>query len=320
VPTRGRPRSLLELLEALKSQTVSTRHELIVAFDGDSPHAELRSALENVGARLITLPERRGPGAARNAAVREARADWLAFTEDDCVPARDWLELAARRIESSQPLDAFEGATLLPNGSPVRRRHRDRLSWLPTNLFVRRSVFEKVGGYCESYFDPRTGIYFREDSDFGFTLADAGARTVVDESIRVTHPREHPSWLDPIRWARRYEMDPLLEARHPVAFRDEIEVISWGPFRFRRLFVRLCAAFLIALVTSGAAALLGASDLAAGFLTLVALLVVAVWAKWRFDPRKLPSVLIVPLVLMLSLVWGRMRVQGMAGPRPSSAR
>ena len=144
-------------------------------------------------------------------------------------------------------------ATLLPDGAPVRRRVGDNPTWLPTNLFVRRDLFEQVGGYCEAFFDPRGAVYFREDSDFGFTLVEAGAPVAFDPAPRVTHPREHAAWLDPIRWARRYEMDPLLRARHPRAFRDEIEVMRLGPFVLRRPFVRGCVGYVVALAVAAAA-------------------------------------------------------------------
>lgn len=255
--------------------------------------------------------ERAGPGAARNRGAARARGDYLAFTEDDCVPAPDWLEAAAARLarEADRPPDVLEGATLLPDGRPARRRHEERPTWLPTNLFVRRPFFERVGGYCERFFDPRGGIYFREDSDFGFTATAANARVVFDPAPRVTHPREHGGWLDPIRWARRYEMDPLLASRHPAAFREEIEVVRLGPFRLRRPFVRACAGYVVALLAAASAALIGESGVAAWFAGVAIVMALAVWAKWRLDPRKLPAVLVVPPVLLYSLARGRARAR-----------
>jgi len=258
----------------------------------------------------VFLPNRRGPGAARNAAARDAKGAWLVFTEDDCTPAPDWLARAATRLDSN--IDVLEGATLLPSGAPVRRRHGARLTWLPTNLFVRRDIFERVGGYCESFFDPQRGTYFREDSDFGFMLTEAGARALVDVSSVVTHPREHPSWLDPIRWAHRYEMDPLLQARHPIAFHEGIEVLRWGSFRLRRPFVRACVGYVVALAAAAAAAILGETAVMVWFLAVAAILAALIWGKWRWDPRKLPAVLLVPPVLLASLRRGRARMHAEA--------
>src|SRR5678815_628059 len=92
------------------------------------------------------------------------------------------------------------------------------------NLFVRRSLFEKIGGFHEGYFDQDNGVFFREDADLGYTLEAAGAKVGREERAIVTHPIEHPRFLDPLRWAKRYEMDALLRKRYPKLFHDRIEI------------------------------------------------------------------------------------------------
>jgi glycosyltransferase involved in cell wall biosynthesis len=308
VPTLGGESPLRALLASLEAQTLAReRWELILAFDGTDPPTGLTADVAKSGAIVERLPERRGPGAARNAGARRASGGYLAFTEDDCVPDADWLATAAARLSREPSLDVLEGETRLPDGTPARRRHGDALTWLPTNLFVRRALFETIGGYHERFFDARRGIYFREDSDFGFTARDTGAHAAADSAPRVTHPREHPGWLDPIRWARRYEMDPLLAARHPESFRGEIEVVRWGPFTIRRPFVRACVAYVLAWIAAAAAATIGERGVAAWFLGVAALAALLVWSKWRLDPRKLPAVLLVPPILVAALLRGRAR-------------
>ena len=176
VPTRGDPVKLANLLDALERQTLSREcFEIILALDQAelSPEIAARAAAAGIGS--VHRPERSGPGAARNRGAAEARGEFIAFTEDDVTPAPDWLERALARLTAESALDVLEGSTSKPGGRPVRRLDAGGASWLPTNLFVRRSVFERVGGYHEGFFDPANGVYFREDSDFGFTLEAAGA-------------------------------------------------------------------------------------------------------------------------------------------------
>jgi glycosyltransferase involved in cell wall biosynthesis len=320
VPTLGRDDLLLNLLKALEAQTLARdRWELVVAFDGIQPTATTARRIESMRARTEAAAVREGPGAARNRGARGASGDYLAFTEDDCTPAPDWLASAAARLERDRGVDVLEGATLLPDGRPARRRDGEGLTWLPTNLFVRGEFFERVGGYCEGFFDARRGVYFREDSDFGFTAREAGARVAYDPSPRVVHPREHRGWLDPIRWARRYEMDPLLASRHPRAFREEIEVLRLGPFRIRRPFVRACGGYVVALVIALASLLIGEVGVAAWFAGLAAALLVVIWSKWRFDPRRILLVPIVPIVLVTALARGRHRAASHAHASPGPA-
>ncbi len=322
VPSRGDETLLSRLLAALAAQTLPRdRWRVVLAFDGAVPPPAVADALARIHAEVVTLPVRRGPGAARNEGAARATGDYLAFTEDDCEPDATWLAAAVARLERDPDTDVLEGATLLPDGAAARRRDGDRLTWLPTNLFVRRTLYEAVGGYCERFFDAARGLYFREDSDFGFTLAARGARTVYEPSARVIHPREHGGWLDPIRWAQRYEMDPLLAARHPDSFRTQIEVARWGPLRLRRPFVRLCAAFAVAGLAALIAIVIGESGVAAFFATLALAAMLGVWGKWKFDPRKLPVVPFVPFVLLVALARGRSRAYaaGASVPPPSGS-
>ncbi len=308
IPTRGDDALLMRLAAALERQTVrAERTQRIVVFDGVAPRPLVLARLQTIAATVVELEHRSGPGAARNAGARLARGEFLAFSEDDVTPAPDWLERALARLDADPALDVLEGATLKPGGRPVRIAAAEGASWIPTNLFVRRELFERVGGYREDYFDPVRGIYFREDSDFGFTLEEAGARIGLAPDVVVTHPDEHPRYLDPLRWARRYEMDALLAARHPERFRERIEVHRMGPFTIRRPIVRAASACVLALAAAIAAWFLDAPSLVVPFLALAGLAFLPIWAKWRFDLLRLPVILLVPLALVVALARGRMR-------------
>ena len=60
--------------------------EIIVA--GEQPAFDLPAmpCLE-----FIPVADRPSPAHNRNVAAQHARADWLCFTDADCVPSRDWL-------------------------------------------------------------------------------------------------------------------------------------------------------------------------------------------------------------------------------------
>jgi glycosyltransferase involved in cell wall biosynthesis len=308
IPTRGDLRKISSILDALELQTLSREdREIVLAFDGVAVLPEISDRCRNLGARFLESNRRRGPGAARNLGARGANGTYLAFTEDDCIPAPEWLEAAAARIEQEPELDVLEGATVLPDGRPARRGERGTHHFLPTNLFVRRETFERLGGYNEEFYDGETGIYFREDSDFGFSLEEAGARMATEPRARVVHPTEHPGFWDPIRWARRYEMDALLRTRHPRRFRERMEAHRVGPFTLRRPLVRASWIYALALGAAG----IGAAThrgWAVWALVVAALCLIPIWAKWRYHPARLPVLPVVPLVLVYSAVAGRARV------------
>jgi glycosyltransferase involved in cell wall biosynthesis len=319
VPSRGDPAKLAALLEALAAQTIpAERREILIVLDGMVAATGLAERAAAAGATLLVLPVRGGPGAARHHGAARARGAWLAFTEDDVTPAPDWLEQAARRIERETGLDAIEGLTEKPGGRRVHRHAGDRPLWLPTNLFVRRGTFERAGGYHTGYFDAERGIYFREDADFGFTLEKLGAKVAREPLARVTHPEEHPAFLDPLRWARRYEMDALLEARHPERFRERIEAHRLGPFTIRRPIVRASFLYVLALLLAAGTAAAGLIGTAAWFVGFALLMFLIVWAKWRFDVLRLPVYLLVPFVLVRAVLRGYGMRRTRDGTRPNA--
>jgi glycosyltransferase involved in cell wall biosynthesis len=120
--------------------------EVIVVVDGpDAPTVDALAAVGDPRLRVKALASRTGPGGARNAGVDEARAEWVAFLDDDdrWEPRKLGLQLAAAR---SSPLafpivatritarggagDAVWPRRLPPPGEP-----------LSEYLFTRRGLF-----------------------------------------------------------------------------------------------------------------------------------------------------------------------------------
>jgi GT2 family glycosyltransferase len=100
VPTRDRPAQLRNCLQALAALKCAREgFEVIVVDDGGS--AELDCVLApfcgRLDLKLHRLPPS-GPATARNAGAALARGRFLAFTDDDCAPAPDWLEALERRL------------------------------------------------------------------------------------------------------------------------------------------------------------------------------------------------------------------------------
>lgn len=106
IPTRDRPRQLRRALRALAQQSLSRGcFELIVVDDGGAaPLGDVVAAFAGqLDVRLIRQANR-GPGAARNAGLREARGLFIAFTDDDCEPLPDWLDKLGTALRQNPDL------------------------------------------------------------------------------------------------------------------------------------------------------------------------------------------------------------------------
>jgi glycosyltransferase involved in cell wall biosynthesis len=308
IPTIGRS-SLTQTLEALSGQSLRRDlFELIVVADGCEVDECVARAVVAADARLVSMGSRSGPGASRNRGVSVSQGEWIVFTEDDVVPNLRWLEIAETIVNDRQ-VDVLVGQTLLPNGNSARRRSTGLPSFIPTNLFVRRQAFDSTKGYSELFFNQGSSVYFREDSDFGFSLVEKGVRVLENDELVVTHPFEHDEFLDPIRWSRRYEMDAILRLRHPTLFHKEIENFQLAGIRIRRPFVQICRIFLLNAVLVTFASTNSYFGLFSIGLPILFCFGLLIWKKWDFSFRVLPLVPLIPFVLVFALAKGWFRAR-----------
>ena len=249
VPTCGRKQLLRRCLTALVRQTLPVEHyEIIVVDDGRS--ADTRSVVESFAQRpgspalLCMEPESgcRGPAAARNAGWRRANAAVIAFTDDDTVPARDWLE------QGLAGLPEWAGAAagrvrvpLAPAPTDWQRTSADLegAEFVTANCFVRRAALVMTGGFDERFRRP-----WREDSDLHFALLERGYRVAAAPAAVVLHPVRPASWGVSLKTQRNMVFDALLYKKHRALYRSKIAPLP--PLRYYAV-VTLLMAGLVAL-------------------------------------------------------------------------
>jgi GT2 family glycosyltransferase len=186
VPARNAAATLPRTLEALASQDLDQPYEVIVVDDGSTDDtAELVTA---AGAVLVSA-RGVGPGPARNAGARRARAELLAFTDADCCPRRDWLRAGMSALAEAE---VVQGA-VVPDPAAPRRPFdrtitvsREHGLYETANMFVRRELFDRLEGFS----DPLRALLGKplgEDVWFGWRARRAGARIAFSEAAVVEH-------------------------------------------------------------------------------------------------------------------------------------
>jgi GT2 family glycosyltransferase len=223
VPSHDRPLRLRWLLNALAEQTLSAeRWEVIVSHDSAGAETEelLRTHPLALSGQLRSLPFEpgsAGPGRKRNAAWQSTQASLIAFTDDDCRPPPQWLELAlaaARR----HPAAIIQGAT----GPDIEEANIGRHApwahsvsvwppqpWAQTcNIVYPRAVLEATGGFPED-------MYGGEDTALAERARERGVDYVAAPEVVTWHAIEETSLLGAIRIAWRWRDMPLLIRRHP---------------------------------------------------------------------------------------------------------
>lgn len=269
VPARDATQTLGRTLDALRAQRLDAGFEVVVVDDGSR---DATAALAERYGPLVTVlcnPSSRGPGAARNLGVSVASAPVIAFTDADCFPAADWL---ANGLAGLERADVVQGA-VVPDPSVTRTPFdrtvvvdRDRGLYQTANLFVRRDVFERAGGFRDWVLereatrrrprrwaeDGRRGRVARtpigEDTAFAWAARRAGARVAFAADAVVHHEIVPGTLRDEIedRWHWARDM--------PGVVRQVPELRGAGLYR-RWFFHSRTANFDLALASVAVAAL-----------------------------------------------------------------
>ena len=172
VCTHRRSAYLSGLLEALG--ILDPAPDEVIVVDNDPGDLDCREVVEAAGARYVR-EDRRGLDNARNAGLRLAGSDLVAFTDDDCIPSRGWLAGLAELFE-----DPLVGAVTGPAFAHELRS--------PAQV-----RFEREGGFTRGRLRRRS-FHWTTTSPLNAGAAGAGASMVfrrdVLDSLHIGFPPE----------------------------------------------------------------------------------------------------------------------------------
>jgi len=162
VITKDRREVLGKCLESLlELEYLKERLEIVVVEEGDKPDPV-------DGVKYIHIPrENKGWGYARNTGIKNASHDLIAFTDDDCIVAKNWLAVLVESL--SDDVGGVTGGVLVkdcnaigycenvlgfPNGGLIRIHGsggsvQDTEFLSTCNCLYRREVFNQVGDFYD---------------------------------------------------------------------------------------------------------------------------------------------------------------------------
>lgn len=296
VPTCRRPELLNRCLAALVEQTFDpAAYEIIVVDDAasEATHCLVKDWAERTGNLLgtnkgspalqyIPVTEVHGPAAARNLGWRSAVGEIIAFTDDDCIPDRQWLSAGVAKFHPE--VIGVSGRLIVPLTTVPTDYERnaaelERAAFATANCFYRREAIAQVNG-----FDQRFKIPWREDSDLLFTLLkqlgiDYQLRQQLDTQLKhfpfipgqgwitkslpdqpfnpklvyapdaiVVHPIRPAPWGVSLKQQHKSFFNALLYKKHPELYRQWLPPVT--PWRYYGIVAALIV-LLIALLLIG---------------------------------------------------------------------
>jgi glycosyltransferase involved in cell wall biosynthesis len=193
VPTFNRAELLRRTLSALLRQSLDpAAYEILVvdnastdataevvrrAVEGDTVvrtaaegEAAVRGAAEGDSRVRYLFEPRQGVSHAKNAGLAAARGSFVAYTDDDGIPARDWLKAVVDAFQTVEPAPDVVGGPVLPvlmgRRPPWYRDSYETIFWgsaprwlerhecfYGMNVSFRRGLLAEVGG-----FNPELGM------------------------------------------------------------------------------------------------------------------------------------------------------------------
>lgn len=196
IAARNAAGSIHRSLGSLADQTATRGSFEVIVVDDGSEDGTAAEAAGFDGVKVISAGRHVGLPAARNLGIDAASAPLLAFTDDDCVVDRRYIELGLERAASEPDAAILACRTVIPlTDAPGiaelldAARHFDQEGYIQNgyaaggSMWVRTADARAIGG-----FNDRLEAYGGEDYEFCRLLTSRGARIVYAPEVRQEHP------------------------------------------------------------------------------------------------------------------------------------
>ena len=210
--TYNRASLLSDALGALVAQVQGTPAYEVVVVDNNSRDStkDVVQRYSRTGLVRYEFEARQGLSYARNRGVSVSRADVIAFTDDDVRVSPDWVAAIVRAFHEHGTADLIGGRVvpawkapappwlsqagdaplaLVDFGERPFQITPDRcVCLIGANVAVRRSAFERTGGFSPALQRVRNSVGSTEDYDFQTRVLAGGGTAVYEPRIVVTAP------------------------------------------------------------------------------------------------------------------------------------
>ncbi len=196
IPDLNDSRRLKICLEALENQTYPKNlYEVIVVDNGSEE--DIQALVTNFSQAKFICESRPGSYTARNKGLSIAKGDVIAFTDSDCIPAKDWIENGVRNLikvpncglvggrieiffknpDKPTAVELYESIIEFPQNLFVEVQRFGATA----NLFTFKSVIDRIGVFNDNL---KSG----GDVEWGNRVFSSGLNLIYADDTVVLHP------------------------------------------------------------------------------------------------------------------------------------
>lgn len=253
IPTYKRQELLLKCLKRFVDQSFAQQqYEIIVVSDGmDIETASMVNLFvqqnDDLNFYCYHLDEKKGPAAARNKGASITKGELILFTDDDCLPQKNWIENYWTNYQlNKKDFIAFTGKTVvprkdLPTDYEKNIAHLEDAEFITANCGCTKKTFTLINGFDEDF-----PIAWREDSEFQFRLINKDVPIIKCKDAIVEHPVRNANWGISIREQKKSLYNALLHKKHPELYKQKISSKpSWNYYVIIIFFIVTIFALII---------------------------------------------------------------------------
>lgn len=199
VPVYNNSELLRKCLAALENQTYSRELYEVVVVDNASEE-DINGVVTDFERSRLTYESKPGSYVARNKGISVAKGEVIAFTDSDCIPAKDWIEkgvahlfkvdncgLVAGKIEFFfHNLDNPTAIEFYDSFGINQKKYVGENFGATANVFTFATVVEKVGLF-------NSKLKSNGDREWGNRVFASGYQISYADEVRVKHPARD-SW------------------------------------------------------------------------------------------------------------------------------
>lgn len=211
IVTRNRPKKLLQCLLALSKNSLSDFEVVVVdQSDREMTDHRVRAVSKNFKQFHYIYSRQKGKSKGLNLGIQASHSSLIAFTDDDCIPEKNWLSVLYKNFNRHSEVVGIFGRTLpfRPEKNPERicpsifeqRYSKNTIIDKPcvhsenigfgNNMAFRKTVFKELGGFKE-WLGPGSLACAAEDAEFALRALISGKKLLHANDVIMFHDK----WL-----------------------------------------------------------------------------------------------------------------------------
>jgi glycosyltransferase involved in cell wall biosynthesis len=178
IPCYNSEATIRECILSIKNQDYQGEYEIVVVDNGSTDCTV--DIIKSLGVNKIVMSPNTTVYAARNNAILQSKGEVLALIDSDCVAQKNWLTTGVNAIKYC---DVIAGK-ILPKKSKNKLlynydkyvlwsdndKYKKSKNIAAGNAFIKRKVFDDIGGFIEEYRTAGDSIFSLEARNKGYEI------------------------------------------------------------------------------------------------------------------------------------------------------